>query len=248
MTTSIDLAQLIGDPRFVPIATDEVTRLAREGLFMEFDFQTFDGGNPALMLDQSGNGHDMTWLNAPTVNSVGVPSDGTNYAGTTLSAPLGDNYTICVVSKGGVAGTNSMLANRNVTDAIGIDIRNVSTQAQAYHGANLIIQGPLINNYIWTPTFTQIVDGQVRHRSLTQDKTRYRFGQIGGLTDDRTLWRIFASMSTVGGDHTVPTAICATGVTLAYAAVWNRVVSFNQSAAILQYLQGLLSPRGIVLS
>lgn len=234
---------------WLPNAT-EYERLAREGMIAEFDMLTFDPGDDTLLLDQSGQGNDAVFTLTPTVTSEGVQFDGTYYADFTLPV-LERSYSYIIIIKSNAGGLYAF-GSYNFTDKRGSCIRVGSgSKYTVEHGSSgNIAEGPATSSTLYKSLLVNMSeDNQARLRPLTLGVLGWTNSLRGEAyaAEDRTLWRIGAIMQTVAGDHTVVYQPLNTG-TIAYCAVFNRVVSERQAAALLRYLQELMGARGVTIS
>lgn len=234
-----------GNPLFPIRSAAEVTRFAREGLIAEWDCKTFSPA--AVMTDLSGNGHDMTFTTAPTGTSGGISFNGTYWGDATLPV-LTRNYSLFLVHKMPTSGFVAF-GNRNSTAARGVWMRPFPTagggtvqieSAEVANDAN----GPSASATTWTATIVKIYeDNQARAKGLTQGILGYSHTIRGTFADDRALWRLGSGIQNVTDSlNPMPSGEAA------YCGVFNRITSERQDAALLAYLKGILTPRGVTIS
>jgi hypothetical protein len=115
-----------GNPNLIK---PELADLAKDGLAFEWDFKTFDGVDPKLMLDQSGNGHNATFLNNPSTDALGVNfNDGVNYAEGDTTAYGSELSLYFAYTLTGAGGSYYMMTNGDVSTQTGISVYAVAGQ------------------------------------------------------------------------------------------------------------------------
>lgn len=241
MTTAIH------DPRLFLPPAGEITRLAREGLVAEWDFLTFDGGNPLLMLDQSGNARNALFTSAPTKTTAGVSFNGTFWADATLPA-LGYNYTALVAYFTSVGAGFYVFGNRDISTDNGLGFRTAGSLTSGAFGVGGGVPQATGANY-QVPIAKVVEYNQARAKQVNGGILDYGVTQKPNTgPDTQTVWRIGAGRQSVGGS---PAGVAPTPLqssTIAYAMVWNKVTSERQDAAIAAFLRAKLALRGVVVA
>ncbi|HEX7891476.1 MAG TPA: hypothetical protein VF522_19145 [Ramlibacter sp.] len=234
----------------MPIMQTDIARVARRNMIAEFDMLTYDGGNPKLLLDQSGNGFNATFLNNPTVGATGVTFDTINYADFDLTTDLVDDYAFTCVVKTTTSG-RYIFGNHNSADGKGRSFNAFSGGAQVDlrgHATSLHAYCAFPGSTVWMALHARCLDRTMFMRDLV---TKPYLGQWGTLqstqTSGRLRWRIGAGATTVGGDSNVSEVPLSNTGTIAYCAVFKKATDVAQEQALLKYLHDRLTARGITL-
>jgi len=234
-----------------PIITTSIERIARRNLIAEFDMLTYDGGNPKLLLDQSGNGFNATFLNNPTVGATGVTFDSVNYADFDLTTDLVDDYAFFCVVKTSASG-RYIFGNHNTTENKGRSLNAFSGGSQVTitgHETSIHAYTTYTNASTWMALHGRCVDRTMFLRDLCLRPYTGQWGTIrSAATSGRLRWRIGGAAKTVAADTNVASGLelSNTGV-IAYCGVFSRATDVAQEQALLKYLNNALTSRGITL-
>jgi hypothetical protein len=220
--------------------------LAQVGMVGEWDFMTFSGSDPKVMLDRSGNGKDANWQTAPTPGSDGITlgSANTNYARTGVTG-LVSAYSALVVFKPltGMLASCPFLCNWGAqqgsmlwTQTSGATLKH---QMQVGSGAQQVFCDTVTPN-AWMAVLHTVDDTGERWRNLIA-ATAYT-GATGARASRE--WVIGGAWNGTDG---ATVQYINRFTTFGYAALYGRVVAPSEDATILSYVRAKMAARGVTI-
>ena len=201
------------------------------------------------LLDQSGNGINATFVNAPTLTTEGLtmgPATGGQYGSFSITPALAE-LSILAVTKVTSAGSSGVITNHVGTsgsvDGCGLTVNNSNRYdfkiKRSIYELNYA-KGPTVSSSTWTAVLARVhinlgIVGKLGGGKLSRNHSPHRFNVPLALTN----WRI--------GSNPDGSGVLASGK-IALLRVYNRSISDVQEQALLGEVTGLMNARGIVLT